>query len=374
MLEQFSTPIAFIIFNRPQTTQKVFEKIRAIQPKQLLVIADGPRVNYLDDAERCHITRNIIEQVDWDCEVIKNYSEVNLGCAKRIATGLNWVFELTEAAIILEDDCLPHNTFFIFCQQLLAKYRDDDRVMHIGGHNRLFQWRLDQQSYHFSYLYGSPHGWATWRRAWSCYNQDNTSWNDRHNLAYLEQIIRDTQERDRFEKLCERIFSDPNLLDEWGYKWTFVKLARRGLSIIPAANLVTHIGSGSDATHIKHKTALNGSSLPQHSLSFPLIAPPVVEVDIEFEREHSRWSIGEPSAIALQPLIKKLLATGRNINALVLLEKALSQQPDSATLNYLKAEALIALKQPQRAIPILKRLIDIEPENIVFRNLLNSLP
>jgi hypothetical protein len=356
MLESLTTPIAFIIFNRPETTTKVFEKISQIKPQQLLVIADGPRSHYPQDIERCRETRNIIDRVDWDCEVIKNYAEVNLGCAKRIETGLNWVFTLTDSAIILEDDCLPHSTFFAFCQELLNKYRSEERVMHIGGHNRLYQWRLDQQSYHFSYLYGSPHGWATWRRAWSCYNQDNSSWNNPQNLAYLAQVITDSEECDRFQKLCDRIFKDPNLLDEWGYKWTFVKLARQGLSIIPASNLVTHIGSGADATHIKHKTLLNGSSLLTEPLNFPLVHPTLLEVDLEFEREHGRWSIGEPSAIALQPLIKKLLATGKNINALVLIEKALSQEPDSVMLNYQKAKALLALKQPKRALPILARL------------------
>ncbi|NEP20029.1 MAG: hypothetical protein F6J97_24600, partial [Leptolyngbya sp. SIO4C1] len=363
MSDLFPVPIVFIIFNRPHTTQQVFEQIRQAQPQELFVIADGPRSDRPQEPECCQATRQIIKQVDWDCTVRYNYAEENLGCAQRIATGLDWVFEHTEAAIILEDDCLPDPTFFPFCRQLLQRYGQDERVMQIGGHNRLFQWRLEQQSYHFSYLYGSPHGWATWRRAWQRYNQKNTPWNNPANLAYLEQIIQDDQERDRFQHLCDRIFSDPNFQDEWGYKWTFVKLSCRGLSVIPATNVVTHIGSGAEATHIKHKTVLNGSSLPQHPLSFPLVHPTNVEVDIEFEREHGRWSIGEPGALALQPLIRKLLATGRNIHALVLIDKGLSQQPHSSLLNYWKAQTLIALKQPQRAIPVLRHLLTLDPEN-----------
>ncbi|MBR8831080.1 MAG: hypothetical protein N5P05_003787 [Chroococcopsis gigantea SAG 12.99] len=359
----FDTPIVFIIFNRPATTEKVFAKIREVKPAQLLVIADGGRPDSLDDTEKCAAARRIIEGVDWDCQVIKNYSSTNLGCAKRIETGLNWVFQLVEEAIILEDDCLPDASFFPFCQQLLERYRHDGRVMQIGGHNRLFQWRLSRQSYHFSYLYGSPHGWATWRRAWNQYNLEDRAWDDPRNLLYLEQVIPDREDLQKFLRLCDRIFNDPDLEDEWGYKWTFVKLTGRGLSVIPATNLVTNIGCGAGGTHMKHRTLLNGSSIPKEPIGFPLVHPGTIEPDLEFETEHGCWSIGEPSAIALLPLIQKLLSGGQNINALVLLDKALSEQPDSILLNRWKAEALIALKQPRRAMAVIEHLLNHSPQS-----------
>ena len=352
----FTTPIVFIIFNRSETTQQVFNRIRQIQPQQLLVIADGVRETHPDDVIRCQQTREIIKQVDWDCEVLTNFSDTNLGCAKRIETGLNWVFEQVESAIILEDDCLPDISFFFFAEPLLKRYADDERVMQIGGHNRLYQWQNHQQSYHFSYLYGSVWAWATWKRAWQCYNDDSLLWSNPDNLAYLKKVFLDDRQRLEFENLCEKIFNDPNLDGEWCYKWTFVKLAKKGLSLTPSINMVSHIGVGANATHIQHKTILNGASIPQSAISFPLKHPQNIEVDLQFEQEHTSWSIGQPSANALQPLIQNLIVNNKNINALILIDKALEEQPDSLQYNLWKAQVLVSLKQHKRAIPIVSKI------------------
>src|SRR4029453_18315014 len=153
------TPVAFFIFNRPEATARVFGEIAKVKPARLFVIADGPRQSRLGEAEKCAAARAIIERVDWDCEILKNYSDVNVGCGIRIATGISWVFEQVEAAIILEDDCLPHQTFFRFCEELLEKYRDDEGVMHIAGNNLLFGRRQMPFSYCFSYFTPSW-GWA----------------------------------------------------------------------------------------------------------------------------------------------------------------------------------------------------------------------
>src|SRR3972149_5093970 len=125
------TPVAFLIFNRPDTTESVFREIAKAKPSKLLVVADGARPDRVGEAEKCASTRAIIERVDWDCEVLKNYSNVNLGCKRRVSSGLDWVFETVEEAIVLEDDCLPSPSFFPFCEELLERYRDDSRVMQI---------------------------------------------------------------------------------------------------------------------------------------------------------------------------------------------------------------------------------------------------
>ncbi|NEP20030.1 MAG: tetratricopeptide repeat protein [Leptolyngbya sp. SIO4C1] len=356
-------PIAFIIFNRPQATRKVLERIRQVRPRRLLVIADGPRVDRPEDLERCRTTRRLMEQIDWDCEVSTNYSDDNLGCKKRIETGLDWVFEQTEAAIIVEDDCLPDPTFFPFCQHLLAQYSADKRVMQVGGHNPLFQWQFEHQSYHFCYLNSSPHGWATWRRAWSQYRQPIT-WNTPKNLAYLEQTILDPRRRDRSYQFYDRIFSSPDMEDEWIYQWSFVKLSLRGLSIVPAVNLVTHIGAGAEATHIKDKTPL----MPQSPIPFPLVDPPRVEVDLAFEQE-----IGQTRPETLQPLLENLVSLGQNIHALVLSEELRSQYPQSAVPYYWKAQALVGLQQSQRAIATLQQLLSLNPDHEAAQALLQTL-
>lgn len=129
------TPVVFIIFNRSDTTEKVFAEIAKVRPRKLLVIADGPRPDHPSDIERCKAARAVIERVDWDCEVLTNYSEANLGCKACVSSGLDWAFQNVEEVIILEDDYLPHPTFFRFCEESLERYRDDERIALISGTN-----------------------------------------------------------------------------------------------------------------------------------------------------------------------------------------------------------------------------------------------
>src|SRR5512139_3287315 len=172
---QLKTPVAFIIFNRPDTAERVFAEIAKARPPKLLVVADGPRANRSGEAEKCAATRAIIDRVDWDCEVLTNFSDTNLGCKNRVSSGIDWVFEQVPEAIILEDDCLPHPTFFRFCEELLERYRDDERIGMISGDNfQLGQKRTDA-SYYFS-RYNHIWGWASWRRAWRHYDREASAW------------------------------------------------------------------------------------------------------------------------------------------------------------------------------------------------------
>jgi hypothetical protein len=184
---QLRTPVAFIIFNCPETTDRVFEQIAKAKPSKLLVIADGPRENSPGEAERCAAVRSIIDNVDWDCEVLTNYSDVNLGCKRRIASGLDWVFDTVEEAIILEDDCLPDPTFFRFCDELLEKYRDDERITMISGDNFQFDRKKTDSSYYFS---RDPHiwRWASWRHVWKNYDVDMQLWPEIRDGGWLNYL------------------------------------------------------------------------------------------------------------------------------------------------------------------------------------------
>lgn len=157
---QLKTPVAFLIFNRPDTTRRVFAEIAKARPPKLLVVADGPRADHPDDVEKCAAVRAIIDGIDWDCKVLTNYSDINLGCKRRVSSGLDWVFDTVEEAIILEDDCLPHPAFFRFCEEMLNKYRDDKRIAMISGDNFQFGRKRTEYSYYFSRY---PHiwGWAS---------------------------------------------------------------------------------------------------------------------------------------------------------------------------------------------------------------------
>src|SRR6185436_19386626 len=174
-----SVPVALIIFNRPDLTARVFEAIRQAQPRQLFVIADGPRNP--DDERLCNEARQVVAHVDWKCDVRTDFSQTNLGCGRRPASGIDWVFSQVAEAIILEDDCIPAPSFFHFCERLLEHYRNDTRVMHISGNNylpadkRSSEREAQSRSYYFS-KYTFSCGWATWRRAWKHYDSALASW------------------------------------------------------------------------------------------------------------------------------------------------------------------------------------------------------
>jgi len=242
------TPVAFIIFNRPDTTAMVFEEIRRARPPKLLVVADGPRSGCLGETEKCDLARAIIEQVDWPCEVLKNYSNTNLGCGGRVSSGLDWVFQTVEEAIILEDDCLPHQDFFYFCEELLKRYRYDDDVMSIGGTNFLKGIRRGESSYYFSSHF-HVWGWASWRRAWIKYDYEAKNMTKEKLSVIVDRRFISSGEK-RFYK---NMFNDMKKgeVDTWDYQWLFTHLFNDGLTIIPNVNLVINIGP--HGTHFSGK-------------------------------------------------------------------------------------------------------------------------
>jgi len=236
------TPIAFVIFNRPDTTMEVFEAIRQAKPKKLLVIADGSRPNRPEEAERCAVTRAIIDRVDWKCEVLKNYSDINLGPRKRISSGLKWVFDTVEEAIIFEHDCFPHPTFFRFCEELLDYYRQEDRVMAINGQNDQFGRRRGDSSYYFS-RYFHCWGWATWSRAWKHYDVDLQSWSTVAKGELLHNIFKSQNDVDYWSNILQETYEKK--IDTWDYQWLFACWERNGLIVNPNVNLTSNIGFGS---------------------------------------------------------------------------------------------------------------------------------
>ncbi|MCA2504064.1 MAG: glycosyltransferase family 2 protein [Microcystis sp. M54BS1] len=267
---QLTTPVAFLIFNRPDTTARVFEAIRQAKPPKLLVVADGPRADRADDIEKCKAARAIIEGVDWDCEVLTNYSDVNLGCKNRVSSGLDWVFHTVEEAIILEDDCLPHPSFFRFCQELLDYYRDDKRIMAISGDNFQLGRNRTEYSYYFS-RYSHIWGWATWRRAWQYYDVKMKLWQEIRDGNWLESILGKTQAVKYWTKIFQTYYDGK--IDTWDYPWNFACWIQNGLTILPNVNLVSNIGFGEDATHtIGSKSRL--ANLGVQEMNFPLKCPP----------------------------------------------------------------------------------------------------
>jgi len=266
--------VVFMIFNRPDNTRQVFETIRAAAPSKLLVIADGPRANRPVEAEKCAAARAIIEEVDWECEVQTNYSETNLGCRLRIASGLTWAFELVDKAIILEDDCVPSASFFPYCAELLDYYESDERVMMISGDNHLLGRAGTSDSYYFS-RYAHLWGWATWRRAWAKYDLNMTDWPEIRDRGLFDQYVWKRSERFWWASVFQSAFEGN--VDTWDFQWVYSIWANSGLCIAPARNLVRNIGVHSDATHTTRTTKETVyTSLGAEELELPLTHPATV--------------------------------------------------------------------------------------------------
>lgn len=243
---QFSTPILFIIFNRPDTTARVFQQIRAIKPAQLFVAADGPRSYKVGEQELCEQTRAIIKQVDWDCDVKTRFSEKNQGCKIGVSSAITWFFENVEEGIILEDDCLPDPSFFSFCETLLEKYRNDERIMHIGGVNFQDGKIWGNSSYYFSRL-NHIWGWATWKRAWNLYDVRVQSFSSFRENGIFRNVFPDTYARTYWFKQFELVYT--NRKDTWDVQWQYAMSIQNGLAILPNVNLVSNIGFDVNATH-----------------------------------------------------------------------------------------------------------------------------
>lgn len=239
------TPIAFCFFNRPDVTRRVFEAIRNAKPRRLLLIGDGPRANYADDYRLVSETRAVVEQVDWDCEVQTNYSEANLGCAKRMASGLTWAFEQSEELIVLEDDCLPDPSFFGYCESLLERYRDEEQVMMISGDNFQAQ-RWSENSYYFSRW---PHiwGWASWRRTWQHFDLGIESWPSAKRNGSLKDAFSGPEEEVFWSQILDQVHRGE--IDTWDYSLAYACWINKGLTILPETNLVSNLGFGDSATH-----------------------------------------------------------------------------------------------------------------------------
>jgi hypothetical protein len=266
---KLTTPVAFIIFNRPDTTERVFTEIAKAKPTKLLVVADGARTNKASESEKVAATRAIIQRVDWDCEVLTNYSDVNLGCKNRVSSGIDWIFQQVEEAIILEDDCLPDPTFFRYCQEMLERYRLDQRVGIISGDNFQFGNRRNNDSYYFS-KYVHIWGWATWRDRWqSSYDVNLNKWPLIRDEGWLLDILGNTKEAKSWSNIFERMYQAK--IDTWDYQWVFANWVEGRSNIMPNVNLISNIGFGAGATHTLSDSVL--ANIPTASMAFPIRHP-----------------------------------------------------------------------------------------------------
>lgn len=261
----FDTPILFLVFNRPDTTARVFQRIKELQPTKLFIAADGPRE--AKEGEKCEAVRGlIIDGIDWPCQVETLFRFHNLGCGNAVSSAISWFFENVEEGIILEDDTLPDPSFFTFCKILLEKYRDNAKIKMISGNNFQYgKWRGDG-SYYFS-AYSHIWGWATWRRVWNEYDFVLQSMTKETLEIYMQNYFKERAVVQFWKTILQKL--KDGLINTWDCQLLFSIWKHHGFSILPNMNLVSNIGFGESSTHTKNEKDIT-SNIP---------VSPIIQID-----------------------------------------------------------------------------------------------
>ena len=266
-----------MVFNRPDVTAKCFEAIRAARPARLYVAADGARADRQGEAERCEQVRTIATSVDWPCEVKTLFRSENLGCRRAVSGAIDWFFESEPEGIVLEDDCLASADWFRFAEEMLERYRDDERIMCVSASHFHGAAHAPECSYFFS-RHNHCWGWASWRRAWALYDSDMAAWPSLRARNWLLGIGYGNR---AFASYWLDIFDrvHAGTINSWAYRWTFSCWSQSGLTVLPGRNLVSNIGFDDNATHTTAGNPLEGAT-PLESLAFPLNHPSRVTPDL----------------------------------------------------------------------------------------------
>ena len=270
----FKTPIALIAFNRPDVTKQTFKQIKKKKPEKLFLIVDGPREGNFQDLKNNEKVKKIISNIDWKCKVYKNFSKKNLGLKKRIVSGLNWVFKNVDRAIILEDDCYATNNFFIFCEKLLNLYKSNKKIHVITGNN--FQaGPVNNNSYYFS-KYSHIWGWATWRRTWKLYDDDDKKIKKFLNSRKFKKVCGISGEQKYWRNMYSQIKSGD--LKSWAFYFLINIWDKEGITITPNLNLVKNLGINKKSFSNLNENYLQ-INISKKTLKFPLIHPKKLKVD-----------------------------------------------------------------------------------------------
>lgn len=274
---KFDVPVLFIVFKRDYTAVKVLDRLREIKPKKLYIAADGPRNE--EDKPGCEKTRELCRNIDWDCELHFKFRENNLGCKYGPYDSISWFFQHEEEGIILEDDCVPDLSFFPFVEEMLDRYRGDDRIGMIAGHSDV---NIPlPTSYVFS-RFKACWGWATWKRAWNLMDLELQNYDYRKEVAPL--MVYDQRRLPHWLTALDLI--DQNKVTAWDWPWYFSLASQSMLCIFPCKNLTSNIGFGVDGTHCLGEAPPD--AVISYSLDFPLVHPKTMIVNWDFEQAWER--------------------------------------------------------------------------------------
>jgi len=299
-IKYFDVPILLIVYNRPSTTRRVFSAIRNVKPSKLFIVADGPKHKIEKDSKKCDETRKITEAINWKCDVKRLYRNRNLGCKHGVVSAINWFFDNVDEGILLEDDCLPGRDFFVFCEQMLNKYRNDNVIMHIGGDNYQNARHKKSNSYYFS-KYSQTWGWATWKRAWKEFDPEMKDWPEVRKQNKIGYIFDSMLERYYWYSIFDLV-SKKIYFDVWDYQWQYACWKNGALSILPGVNLIENIGFGKNATHTMKDSLKLRRNIEK--MSFPLLVPDKEIRDVEKDKVDTKnvFGVNVPTVLFLKKL------------------------------------------------------------------------
>ena len=240
--------ILLLIWRRPVHTKKIIDSIRKVSPKKIYISSDGPIKDDIENQKLVKLTRDVVlEEINWKCDLKTNFLNVNKGCKLAVSCGISWFFDNEEEGIILEDDCLPNNDFYLFCESLLKKYKNDHRIWAVCGNGYQVNKTNKNESYFFS-KYVDVWGWATWKRCWKKYDKDMRSWKSNRELFLTNNIFGNHRELNYWKKIFDNLFFNKTP-DTWDYHWQYLCFINSGMVCMPYCNLVQNIGFGDGATH-----------------------------------------------------------------------------------------------------------------------------
>lgn len=285
----YDLSVLLIFFARPNTLKAVFEQVKKARPARLFLACDGPRENVPTERERVEECKKIVSDIDWDCQVYTQYSDVNLGCGKGPESAISWAFEHTDELVILEDDCVPDDTWFPYMQDMLARYRHDTRVGIISGFNHFYEWNCGGNSYCFT-KYGATLGWGTWKRVWDNFDFYVEGIQDEYYRELLERDIPNAKAgKERIGSWLHAASETPHKkVNYWDIQFGFVKYSQSYLCVVPKTNLIHNIGVGLGSTHTESNQAAKWKPgqvlfMPTKGLSFPLVHPRYVICDRQYD-------------------------------------------------------------------------------------------
>lgn len=316
-------PVLMVFFNRSEPLKQVFEAVRRARPKILFLAQDGARSSNQNDLKNIELCREVVKDIDWDCEVHTNYSSENLGCGKRMSSAISWAFEYVDRLMILEDDCVPGQDFFPFCEELLEKYKDDERISMISAMNHLEKYEnYNKHSYIFCNS-GAIWGWATWKREWEHYDF-NMKFVDELNAfdkikasSYPRYYKKDLLKQGKNRK---KVLDAGKKLSSWTFQYNMIRILQNQVTIVPSVNLISNVGLTCESTHASSNIKMIPKGLRKvffmkiHEIAFPLNHPACVYCDDYFDRKV--WALmGMPLHIAvwrkLSSMTRRIIFGGR---------------------------------------------------------------